>query len=419
MAGFFMLVMIRSGVDYALRASPFLLVICLPFLAVYLGVLWIYFARVELHFGDGCLCPAVVLSVQPYRIAVYTDLTMGGPSRHAIKVLRAPLGRMTGGPPAVGQKLATIAMYWRRTTRGYYGNFDPRVVNCATRDEAKIQHALARIPDADWQALYAGLKQLGNQPRPGLYHIDFKREPVRVAGAGDPQLVLVGVFFLVALLICGGLLGAPSAFRGLAERADRERPGRDAKVVREVEGRPGEQGGDRRIEKEGPPVQLPPIDADDPDQAKVYLSDLREMNPRVGYGNFGKNGWLGYGIGGAADSPITVAGRKFPKAISTAPPHFGASTVQYPLNQQFKTFRAWIAVNDLDDAPAAGPESPLTFELLGDGKRLWASEPVRLTRTVQECRVSVAHVQTLELRVNCPGVMHCARAVWLQPYLLK
>jgi hypothetical protein len=167
------------------------------------------------------------------------------------------------------------------------------------------------------------------------------------------------------------------------------------------------------------PAPLPPIDAFKDGRDRFYLSDLQEINPNVGYGRFGKNGRLGYGIGGADDSPITVADREFPKAISTAPPHHGMSTVQYSLGKKFRDFRAWIAVNDLTDDNRTGPETPLTFKVVGDGKTLWTSDPVRLTETVQECQVNVQNIEMLELQVHCPGIMHCARAVWLQPHLLK
>jgi hypothetical protein len=46
------------------------------------------------------------------------------------------------------------------------------------------------------------------------------------------------------------------------------------------------------------------------------------------------------------------------------------------------------------------------------------SAPVSRVETIQECRVNVQNVETLELQVDCPGVTHCARAVWLQPYLV-
>ena len=151
----------------------------------------------------------------------------------------------------------------------------------------------------------------------------------------------------------------------------------------------------------------------------AYLSDLPEIEPRVGYGKFGKNGQLGYGIGGEQNSLITVGGRTFPKAISLAPPHSGYSTVRYSLEGNAKIFRAWVAVNDLIDANRKGPTTPLQFMVLGNGRLLWKSEKVSLAGVATECRINVQGIESLELRVECPGLMDCARAVWLEPRILK
>jgi hypothetical protein len=171
----------------------------------------------------------------------------------------------------------------------------------------------------------------------------------------------------------------------------------------------------------GEKVKAPPIDPawDEDRMTRVYLSDLPEIAPSVGYGAFGKNGMLGYGIAGEKSSAISVAGRKYPKAISLAPPHHGHSSVQYSLSGDYKIFRAGVAVNDLEDAKQNGPETPLQFLVLGDGQYLWSSEKVQLAGVTQECRINVAGVKLLKLQVQCPGVMNCARAVWLEPRVLK
>jgi NPCBM/NEW2 domain len=177
----------------------------------------------------------------------------------------------------------------------------------------------------------------------------------------------------------------------------------------------------KEVGPNGEKVEAPPIDPtwDEGKMTPVYLSDMPEINPSVGYGVFGKNGQLGYGVAGAKSSPITVAGRMYPRAISLAPPHSGHSAVQYSLGRDGKIFHAQVAVNDLDDAKREGPETPLQFLVLGDGRYIWTSEKVRLAGVTQECRINVAGVKVLELQVHCPGPMNCARAVWLEPRVLK
>jgi hypothetical protein len=145
--------------------------------------------------------------------------------------------------------------------------------------------------------------------------------------------------------------------------------------------------------------------------AKVYLSDLQELDAKLGFGQFGKKGKLGYGRPGAE---IVVIGQASPNGLSTHPPNFGDAVVRYKVGRTAQEFRASVALNDTARATA----SPLTFVVVGDGKTLWASRPVQTTRVVQNCAVAVTGVDVLELRVHCPGSYGEAHAVWLEPYVL-
>jgi hypothetical protein len=78
-----------------------------------------------------------------------------------------------------------------------------------------------------------------------------------------------------------------------------------------------------------------------------------------------------------------------------------------------RSFTSSIALNDT----TARAESPLTFFVLGDGKTLWTSQPVQVPHSIQECNVNVTAIETLELRVHCPGSISGAHAVWIDPYL--
>ena len=71
-----------------------------------------------------------------------------------------------------------------------------------------------------------------------------------------------------------------------------------------------------------------------------------------------------------------------------------------------------------DDSGSGRIVSRLTFVVLGDGRELWKSAKVDPGRP-QPCRVRVKGVETLELRVLCPGVWDYAFAVWIDPVLLN
>lgn len=164
--------------------------------------------------------------------------------------------------------------------------------------------------------------------------------------------------------------------------------------------------------------QPKPIPAhwDEKKMQTIYLSDMQEFNTLVGWGNFGKKGKLGYQC--AYGDNVQVDGKRWPNAISAVPQSFGFSRVSYRLDRNAKLFKTWAALSDTD-APFHRPESPATFRLFGDGVCLWASTPVRQNKQIEECRISVENVDTLELQVQCQGTNGNVRAVWLEPQILR
>jgi hypothetical protein len=165
------------------------------------------------------------------------------------------------------------------------------------------------------------------------------------------------------------------------------------------------------------PVPIPP-GWKDADMKRTWLSDMDEFDARVGWGRFGKKGMLGYGVNpGEADSPITVNGQRDPQGISMAPSAALVSTVKYRLGRQQKLFKASVACNDLPPG-WGGPAAPMTFKVRCDGRLLWVSDPVRLVGRKQDVTLNVFGVDVLELQVQC-GNGDCARAVWLDPQVLK
>jgi hypothetical protein len=131
-----------------------------------------YWFRVTTSFRHGCVNPAVVVSTSPYLVAVSTDMDSSGQQPWwVVKILRQPLETMTGGPPPLGTRLATVALYEGDVKDGHWNNFHPKVVNCATTNERSIQRIFASIPQEEWQALEAGLKQVPSPDKPGLYRV--------------------------------------------------------------------------------------------------------------------------------------------------------------------------------------------------------------------------------------------------------
>jgi hypothetical protein len=161
-----------------------------------------------------------------------------------------------------------------------------------------------------------------------------------------------------------------------------------------------------------------------------YLSDMDEFDVKVtqgppGVDRFTKKGNLGYGEADPryANGRIRVDGKESPNGLSLCPDSNTFAGVKYRLNKLALTFIASAALNDTVGAPGSPPgvgkiPTALTFQVWGDGKLLWKSEPVDKAGFVQECSVSVAGVEVLDLRIQCPGECTNASGVWVEPRVL-
>ena len=143
----------------------------------------------------------------------------------------------------------------------------------------------------------------------------------------------------------------------------------------------------------------------------VFLDEMRELESNVGHGVLGKKGSHGFG-------PVEVAvkGVKAKHALSLHPPRNGTAHVVYSLRQQYSQFTGDVAISDAGATPS---ESPLTFKILGDGKELWKSKPLRERGESQSFSVAIQRVQEMKLVVDCPSGNGFAYAVWINPLVSK
>lgn len=143
----------------------------------------------------------------------------------------------------------------------------------------------------------------------------------------------------------------------------------------------------------------------------VYLADLKETGVKVGAGQLGKNGDLGHSLG-----RIAVGGVPSLHGLSMHAVRAGQAHCFYSLGKAYRRLRTTVAIND---TAGDGSLTALHFVILGDGKRLWKSRPLKKRGDTEDCTVSVEGVDTLELRVNCPGKNGRSHAVWLDPRLTR
>jgi hypothetical protein len=120
-------------------------------------------------FSDGDVCPALVVDPKRNLVAVGTDLSKTGEPVPAVKVLKQPLGRVTGGPFEKDTRLAFVAMYNGFKHEPRWRGFGGYLVNSGTTNEKTIRRVLKSIDVEQWEQLEAALDQLDKPYRPGLY----------------------------------------------------------------------------------------------------------------------------------------------------------------------------------------------------------------------------------------------------------
>jgi hypothetical protein len=158
---------VGAAVGFGNGQLPATAAIAIGVVAILGAVGWQLLQRRD-HFRHGCVCPAVVISTNPYLIAVATDLATTDAARYpAIKIMKQPLGKMTGGPPQIGTRLATVATYRGDVNSAHWDDFEPIVVNCVTTDEREIARVFSSITQEEWEDLDRGVRHLPERPKPG------------------------------------------------------------------------------------------------------------------------------------------------------------------------------------------------------------------------------------------------------------
>ena len=147
------------------------------------------------------------------------------------------------------------------------------------------------------------------------------------------------------------------------------------------------------------------------DQAGVtYLSTIKTVRSKANRGWFAWNGTMNDG------KIIEVRGKASPHGIFLHAQTRSYSELVYNLDPKWTVFRCGVAV-PLKGDERKGLGSALVFEVIGDRRVLWRSNPVVNFDDPQWCDVKIEGVNELCIRVNCPGDSSYARAVWLEPRL--
>jgi hypothetical protein len=139
----------------------------------------------------------------------------------------------------------------------------------------------------------------------------------------------------------------------------------------------------------------------------TYLCDLKEVEKKIGH----QQPLLKKGESSNGAKAI-LNGKYSPHSLATHAETKGVAYVVYDLEGRFTQFTTAVGINDA----AKDPASPLVFRVIGDGVKLWESQPVSQKQTpIPTCTVDITGVKTLKLEVYCEGDSSADQAIWMEP----
>jgi DNA-directed RNA polymerase subunit RPC12/RpoP len=145
------------------------------------------------HWKDGCVNPGVVISTEPFMVAVVTDMSMY-PDDFSSPALKIVGGREPPEGVEVGDRLATVAMYKGSSDSDTWSDFDPQPTYTATNDPAQLRQMIDSIADWEWRALDDAVKQVTAPQKAAIYNVDIDFEEYARAGeaSSDGSLKVPG-----------------------------------------------------------------------------------------------------------------------------------------------------------------------------------------------------------------------------------
>lgn len=162
------------------------------------------------------VCPAVVLSENPDRVAVLTNLSATGGNSPVVRISAERLSKLAGGPHRRGARLASVAFYLGPVDdAGNWKYFTPEVINKLVSNPADIQRVENSIPKEKWQCLEACVPRFASRPN-GLYALNGQETGSMPLFARGERRALWAAGILLAVIALGavGVIVSPYLKRG-------------------------------------------------------------------------------------------------------------------------------------------------------------------------------------------------------------
>ncbi len=123
----------------------------------------------------------------------------------------------------------------------------------------------------------------------------------------------------------------------------------------------------------------------------VWLDDLNLSPVIQGWGKAQKNKCAAKNP--EDGKPLSIASKRFERGVGTV----AESVMNIHLNGEATAFSAYVGT---DDAKRGSLRTSVEFFVIGDGRLLWSSGVMRTNETAKACKVSVAGVKQLLLKVG-------------------
>lgn len=163
---------------------------------------------------------------------------------------------------------------------------------------------------------------------------------------------------------------------------------------------------DNGLSKEESGEPAPPDDTNRLPPHTVYLATLEPQEVKI----FRKTR--------LTDPPTHAGGLKVTHGLFLHPPQPRTSShVAFHINREFSKMSGGVGISD--EMARKQASSQLVFRVIGDGRELWRSRPLRRRGAFESFSVSVRGVEKLELFVDCDGSTGWCHAVWIDPLLSR
>lgn len=136
----------------------------------------LYWRRIKEHMFHGNICPGIVISKSPLRVAVYTDLSKGFGSFPVIKIMEHTPYRRWSGRPEIGTRVVTVALYEQHADSEnlpHWNDFQPVLAAPIIKTRKDLEKLEASMLPEYWDTLEDALKHVTSR-KPGLHPVHFQ-----------------------------------------------------------------------------------------------------------------------------------------------------------------------------------------------------------------------------------------------------